>query len=87
MPEIVPAWSGIVASRCRWGVGRHATGTTRRTGQSGQAMAEYLIVVGALLVGGIGYGLFGEGDGLLGQLIDALRGFYHRFSTTLSLPL
>lgn len=85
MPEIVLARSGIIASR--WRVCRHAPGAPLRTRQSGQAMAEYLIIVGALLAGGIGYGLFGEGGGLLWQLIDALRGFHYRFSTTLSLPL
>ena len=80
MLEIFFGWNG--------GVGyRPAPGATRSIRQSGQAMTEYLIVVGALMAGGIGYGLFGEGGGVLGLLIDALRGFHHRFSMALSLPL
>lgn len=70
------------ASPARTDVGERPTAN-----QAGQAMTEYLIVVGALLAGGIGAGLFGENGGLLGMLIDALRGFHHRFSMTLSLPL
>jgi hypothetical protein len=53
----------------------------------GQSAVEYLVVVSVLLGGIWGAGLFGEQVGLLALLLDALRGFHHRFTTTLSLPL
>ena len=53
----------------------------------GQSAVEYLVIVSVLLGGIWGAGLFGEQGGLLALLLDALRGFHHRFTTTLSLPL
>ncbi|GGX32904.1 hypothetical protein GCM10007242_44910 [Pigmentiphaga litoralis] len=53
----------------------------------GQSAVEYLVIVSVLLGGVWGAGLFGEQGGLLALLLDALRGFHHRFTTTLSLPL
>jgi len=54
--------------------------------QRGQSAAEYLIVA-TLLIGLAGGGWFGEDGGLLGWLLDALRGFHHRFAGSLALPL
>ena len=55
--------------------------------QRGQSAVEYLLIVSVLLTGLWGAGLFGDQGGLLALLLDALRGFHHRFTTTLSLPL
>jgi len=52
----------------------------------GQAAMECLIVT-VLLVGVAGAGMFGEGGGLLGWLLDALRGLHQRFAAVLALPL
>jgi hypothetical protein len=57
-----------------------------RTREQGQAAMECLIVT-VLLVGLTGAGMFGEGGGLLGWLLEALRGFHGRFAATLALPL
>lgn len=54
--------------------------------QRGQSAVEYLVVA-TLLIGVTGGGWFGEGGGLLGWLLDALRGFHHRFAGALALPL
>ncbi len=54
--------------------------------QRGQSAIEYLVVV-TLVLGLAGSGWLGEGGGLLGWLLDALRGFHHRFAASLALPL
>ena len=63
---------------------RHGLHASRSHGQSA---VEYLVFVSVLLGGIWGAGLFGEQGGLLALLLDALRGFHHRFTITLSLPL
>lgn len=54
--------------------------------QRGQSAVEYLVVV-TLVIGLAGVGWLGEGGGLLGWLLDALRGFHYRFAASLALPL
>src|SRR5690606_23089069 len=53
----------------------------QRFKQCGQSAVEYLLVVSVLLSGLWGAGLFGDQGGLLALLLDALRGFHHRFTT------
>lgn len=60
---------------------------SQRLTQRGQSAVEYLLIVSVLLSGLWGAGLFGDQGGLLALLLDALRSFHHRFTTTLSLPL
>ncbi len=59
----------------------------RRRSLCGQAIAEYLIILVAVVAGIAGTGLFGDGGGVLAQLVDALRAFHYRFATVLSWPL
>jgi hypothetical protein len=54
---------------------------------SGQAIAEYLVILVAVVAGIASTGLFGDGGGVLAQLVDALRAFHYRFATVLSWPL